>query len=181
MKDKIKRIIAAYKASYVKPLRQDMYPDGQVPYYPEQEQTYTDLKEKESPHGPLTDKERYKFVYPDPTTNPDWADGNFRAPYDNKLLDFNKTPNNNVTLFDPLKGGSMIDDLGNRHSNAIDNFLTMEKKGYVKVSSMDLTNFMKKSDDTLIHKSTKDLWKMFKDADGNIYIKRLFDDNVITE
>jgi hypothetical protein len=39
----------------------------------------------------------------------------------------------------------------------------------------DLTEFLKVADNTLIHKSTKDLWKYSKDADGNFLVERLFD------
>lgn len=41
----------------------------------------------------------------------------------------------------------------------------------------DLTNFLKVAEGKLVHKSTKDLWSFNKDADGNITVERLFDDN----
>ncbi len=45
----------------------------------------------------------------------------------------------------------------------------------IKVSSLgDLTEFLKVAEDTLVHKSTKDLWKYSKDADGNFLVERLF-------
>jgi hypothetical protein len=48
----------------------------------------------------------------------------------------------------------------------------------MKVSGLgDLTSFLKRADGKLIHKSTKDLWSMSKDADGSITIERLFDGN----
>ena len=36
---------------------------------------------------------------------------------------------------------------------------------------------MRISAETLIHKSTTDLWALKKEADGKFYIERLFDDN----
>jgi hypothetical protein len=52
------------------------------------------------------------------------------------------------------------------------------KQGYViRVASLgDLTQFLKRADGKLIHKSTNDLWSYSKDADGNYVIERLFDD-----
>jgi len=46
----------------------------------------------------------------------------------------------------------------------------------VRVASLgDLTDFLKLADDTLIHKSTKDLWSFRRDG-GDYVIERLFDD-----
>jgi len=180
MKKRVKRVLEAYMSTYTEPLKKQMYPDLQQQTYPDQEQSYTDLQYLESPHGGMTDKERYKFVYPEQEwTNPELAEGNFLAPYENKLLDTTNTPNDNVSLFDFTKGSS-IDDLGSRGANALDSFLS-PKEEIRKISSMDLSDFMKVSDDTLIHKSKKDLWKMFKDKSGNIFIKRLFDEDPITD
>jgi hypothetical protein len=39
----------------------------------------------------------------------------------------------------------------------------------------DLTEFMKTADGNLVHKSTKDLWSLNKDADGILTVERLFD------
>lgn len=48
----------------------------------------------------------------------------------------------------------------------------------VKVASLkDLQGFIRLSTDTLIHKSDRDLWALKKEADGNYFIERLFDDN----
>lgn len=48
----------------------------------------------------------------------------------------------------------------------------------IRVASLgDLTNFLKVADQTLVHKSTKDLWSFSKDADGEFVVERLFDDN----
>lgn len=47
----------------------------------------------------------------------------------------------------------------------------------IRVSSLgDLTQFLKRADGKLIHKSTNDLWSYSKDADGNFLVERLFDD-----
>ena len=64
-------------------------------------------------------------------------------------------------------------------SNAIDGFLG--NKDIRKLASSELDDFLKISNDTLIHKSKKDLWKMMKDKEGNIYIKRLFESDVLDE
>ena len=46
----------------------------------------------------------------------------------------------------------------------------------IKVASLDdLFSFDRVSKDHLIHKCTKDLWQIDKDADGNVQITRLFD------
>lgn len=46
-----------------------------------------------------------------------------------------------------------------------------------KTSSLgDLTQFLKKADGKLVHKSTNDLWSYSKGADGNFVVERLFDD-----
>jgi hypothetical protein len=46
-----------------------------------------------------------------------------------------------------------------------------------RVASLgDLTAFLKNADGTLIHKSTRDLWTMKRDANGYL-IERLFDDS----
>ena len=48
----------------------------------------------------------------------------------------------------------------------------------IQVSSIgDLSQFLKRADGKLIHKSTNDLWSYSKDADGNFLVERLFDDN----
>jgi len=189
---KVKRIIEAYLSNkkegtnYVKPLLQDS--DTTVPLHRDQEQSYTDLSQMDSTHGgPKTEQDLYDkmFVYKQDTewTNPDWAGGDFQAPYENELQQqFNKTPNNYDTLFDPKRGGSVklyIEDLNSRTSS-IDNFLS-EDTQFRTITAMDLTEFMKVSDETLIHKSTRDLWTMTKDADGNVFIHRKFNGEDILE
>jgi hypothetical protein len=48
----------------------------------------------------------------------------------------------------------------------------------VKVATIhDLKGFVRLSSETLIHKSDRDLWALKKEADGNFFIERLFDDN----
>lgn len=57
---------------------------------------------------------------------------------------------------------------------------TQEK--FVTKSASDLDNFLrgeflKVGDNHLVHKSTEDLWSFQKDADGNITVEKLYDDN----
>lgn len=48
----------------------------------------------------------------------------------------------------------------------------------VRVASVQqLAPFTRLSTETLVHKSERDLWAIRKEADGQIYIERLFDDN----
>lgn len=181
MSDRINKVVQAYMAEYFDPLNKLMYPDGQMPYYPEQEKTYTDLTQLDSQHGDMTFNERYKFVYPGEWTNPDWAGGDFQNPYVNDVFkNINQTPNNNETLYGIHEGS--ISDLGIRTASVIDSFFSDNNKDIKKISSgLDLTEFLKVSDDTLVHKSTQDLWEVLKDKKGNTYIKRLFDDGIIQE
>jgi hypothetical protein len=44
-------------------------------------------------------------------------------------------------------------------------------------SVKDLKSFVRVSAETLVHKSTNDLWSLRKEADGKFYVERLFDDN----
>jgi len=172
-------------SNYVTPFRKDM---EQYPYYSEQEQTYTDLSQLDSVHGGndngttnYYDLYQKMMVYPtQEVTNPDWADGNFLSPHVNEIQrNFNQTPNEMEQLYDVQKDAS-FDDLGGRASRVIDAFFE-ENNEMVKISSMDLTDFMKISDETLIHKSNKDLWRMVKDKEGNIFIQRLFDSEVLKD
>jgi len=150
-------------------------------------------------HGPSTQQEKNekRYVLPDESTyNPDWADGDYSSPKVNQpQRDFNKTPNSPETLYDPAIDGdgvnqlslasffdANIDDLNSRTSSAIDGFLSDNTNNIIKVSSsMDLTDFMKVSDDTLIHKSNKDIWKVLKDKSGNVFIKRMMEEDFLKE
>jgi hypothetical protein len=52
----------------------------------------------------------------------------------------------------------------------------MPKK--VRVASLrQLVGFQRVSQENLIHKIDRDLWALKKEADGQFYIERLFDDN----
>jgi len=201
MNDKIKRIIESHLkekkgSNYVKPLLTD---SESLPYYHDQEQTYTDLTQMQTTHGPSTQQEKNEKMYVLPgedTYNPDWGDGNFLSPDVNQpQRDFNKTPNTPENLYDPAIDGDGVnqlsvnsffmegmDDLNNRTSSAIDGFLSDNTQNIIKVSSdMDLTDFMKVSDDTLIHKSNKDIWKMMKDKSGTVFIKRMMEEDFLKE
>lgn len=47
-----------------------------------------------------------------------------------------------------------------------------------KVASLgDITDFVRVSAESLIHRSSRDLWALKKQADGTYYIERLFDNN----
>lgn len=47
----------------------------------------------------------------------------------------------------------------------------------IRVASLgDLTDFLKYAEDTLVHKATRDLWKVRKDG-GGFVVERLFDDS----
>ena len=64
------------------------------------------------------------------------------------------------------------------HLTPVSNKVATKKVGSFKVASLgDLTNFLKVAEGKLVHKSTKDLWSFQKDADGNITVERLYDDN----
>ncbi|MDB4330310.1 hypothetical protein N9948_01165 [bacterium] len=211
MSDSVTRIIKAYledkKSSSEKEgfSQQDRTPSPyvvphtqmmeQFPYYTDQEVTDVHLQ-IDSPHGEegnkeLQDKKDKKMQYPEQEwQNVDWGGaggagggaGDFLAPYENPIQkEFNRTPNSPQNLYDPLRGASSKDiyDLNTGTSSSIDGFLGHKK--YVKVSNMDLNQFMKVSDDTLIHKSNKDLWQMVKDKEGNVFISRLFDEEFLGE
>jgi hypothetical protein len=50
--------------------------------------------------------------------------------------------------------------------------------GRQKVASMvDLRPFVRLSAETLIHRSERELWALKKEADGQYFVERLFDDN----
>lgn len=50
------------------------------------------------------------------------------------------------------------------------------RAGRVKVASLaQLSGFVRTAEDTLIHKSNRDLWALQKDAKGEFYIERMFD------
>lgn len=50
------------------------------------------------------------------------------------------------------------------------------RPGRVKVASLaQLSGFVRTAEDTLIHKSDRDLWSLQKDAKGEFYIERMFD------
>lgn len=60
---------------------------------------------------------------------------------------------------------------------SIDYFLE-DNKNIIKVSSLrELIAFERISNKHLIHKCTRDLWVIDSDKDGNLLIKRLFDNN----
>ena len=134
MQKPVYRIIKSYYNTYYEPLNQMMYPDGQKPYYPEQEMTQTDLSQLDSEHGGLTFNERYPFNYPSTVwNNPSWADGDFRSPYESDFLRYEKfSPNENTTLFDHLKGGKI-------------RVKEIQSDNTIRLACMDLTDFFRYS------------------------------------
>ena len=48
----------------------------------------------------------------------------------------------------------------------------------IKIGSIsDLSGFIRSSGDTLVHKSTQDLWALKQDDGKNYYVERLFNDS----
>lgn len=81
----------------------------------------------------------------------------------------------NVTPFEletfQPQGATGIDALFEQHPQLV------QARRQMVASMGDLKPFMRISAETLIHKSTTDLWALKKEADGKFYIERLFDDN----
>jgi hypothetical protein len=49
--------------------------------------------------------------------------------------------------------------------------------GRTKVASLDqLSGFVRTAEETLIRKSDRDLWSLRKDAQGDFYVERMFDE-----
>jgi len=70
-----------------------------------------------------------------------------------------------------VSGQSGIDSLLEREPGIV------TARGRKRVASLaDLKGFTRISSETLIHRSEKDLWSLSKEADGQFYIQRLFDD-----
>jgi hypothetical protein len=71
-------------------------------------------------------------------------------------------------------GSSGIDALFEREPQLV----TAQMPKKVRVASLQqLVGFQRLSQDNLIHKIDRDLWALKKEADGQFYIERLFDDN----
>lgn len=51
------------------------------------------------------------------------------------------------------------------------------KPGRVKVGSLaQLSGFIRTAEDTLVHKSSRELWALRQDGTGEFYIERMFDE-----
>jgi hypothetical protein len=75
---------------------------------------------------------------------------------------------------DVIDEGYSLESLWNKW---FDRFLGWRMASSIKTASLgDLTQFLKRADGKLVHKSTSDLWSYSKDADGNFLVSRLFDD-----
>lgn len=50
-------------------------------------------------------------------------------------------------------------------------------QGRTKIASLgQLDGFVRTAEETLIHKSDRDLWSLRKDAQGDFYVERMFDE-----
>lgn len=73
---------------------------------------------------------------------------------------------------------SLINDMpslkeASEEVSGMDDFLSGDR---VKISSLrDLVDFNRVGEDTLVHKSKKDLWRIGEDEKGDVVIERLFD------
>ena len=79
------------------------------------------------------------------------------------------------SLYQELLAG--LDDLPSvqEETNGLDAFLGQDR---VKLSSFDqLLAFSRIGEDTLVHKSKKDLWKISVGENGEAVVERLFDPN----
>lgn len=72
-----------------------------------------------------------------------------------------------------MSGSTGMDALFAREPQIV----TPQKTGRRRVASLgDLSNFVRLSSETLVHKSQRDLWAL-KQEGGEFFIERLFDDN----
>jgi hypothetical protein len=56
--------------------------------------------------------------------------------------------------------------------------VTPISKGMKRVASLqDLSGFTRLSNETLIHKSTQDLWAIRREPSGSLFVERMFDDH----
>lgn len=74
-----------------------------------------------------------------------------------------------------VSGATGLDSLFEREPAMVK---PLEKSARTRVASVgQLRGYTRLSAETLIHKSDRDLWSIQKEADGQFYIERLFDDN----
>jgi len=75
-----------------------------------------------------------------------------------------------------ISGASLLND-EEESASGIDAFLASDQN-VIKVASIDdLFQVLRIGNDTLIHKSKQDLWKISEDGKGEVVIERLFDPN----
>lgn len=106
-----------------------------------------------SANGDITDHGGLVFVK--------WADGQFRPVHAEHLKELPPAARKEAVVGDPT------------------NFLGRIPREVTRIKCAglgDLTNFLKVSNNTLVHKSTQDLWAFNKDADGGFVVERLFTD-----
>lgn len=72
-----------------------------------------------------------------------------------------------------LNGVEEVRKAGEEEISGVDSFLSSD--GPVKVASLDdLFKFARISDNTLVHKAEKDLWRIGEDEKGDVVVERLF-------
>lgn len=110
--------------------------------------------------------------------SPTWSEGNFTAPYEGKI------PQDLDTLEGKSKMSKFFDTFVWAEEDSLDVLFNKKKTAsrkkvskIVKVS--ELEGFTRVANDLLIHRSTKDLWAMETDEDGNIVISRLFEGDAV--
>lgn len=77
------------------------------------------------------------------------------------------------SIYDTLiKDMDSLKNAEEAYSEGMDEFLSDDK---VRVASLsDLSEFLRISQETLVHKSKKDLWRISEDNQGQLIIERLF-------
>lgn len=74
-----------------------------------------------------------------------------------------------------MHGFSGLDDFLEREPAVVTPVKTASRIKVAKIA--DLRGFTRISNETLVHKSDQDLWSIKKEADGTLFIERMFDDN----
>lgn len=86
--------------------------------------------------------------------------------YDDKCL-------NDEIYRNLMKDAGSLKKANQEEVNGMDSYISGNQ---IKVASMDaLYNFLRISEDTLVHKSEKDLWRVSENNNGDVIIERLFD------
>lgn len=73
------------------------------------------------------------------------------------------------------QGFSGLDDFLEREPVVVTPIKTAARIKVAKIA--DLQGFTRISNETLVHKSQQDLWSIKKEADGTLWVERMFDDD----